>query len=132
MKRLVRTAVLAMLLATACTPKEEAPAAETAPAPAAAPAPAPAPDTRVAAMTMICGNENFRVAFEETRAVVVNADGGNTELPLLPPTPDSEPGLSTYTNGMMTFAKSGGGDTPTVIRFARGRMAFQDCAIAQN
>jgi len=32
----------------------------------------------------------------------------------------------------MSFAKSGGGDTPTVIRFARGRMAWQDCAIAVN
>jgi hypothetical protein len=136
MNRLIFAAALSGLLAVACAPKEGAPPAETTSAPATAPAPAaapsPAPDTRVATMTMICGAESLRVAFEETRAVVVNADGGNTELALLPPTPDSEPGVSTYTNGTMTFAKSGRGDSPAVIRFARGRMAFQDCAIAQN
>jgi hypothetical protein len=37
-----------------------------------------------------------------------------------------------YTDGKMTFTKQGGGDTPTVIKYAQARMAFQDCAIAQN
>jgi hypothetical protein len=137
MKRRVLTAAVSGLLTLACAPKEETPPAEpAAPAspaePSPAPAAAPAPDTRVAAMQLSCGGESFRVAFEDARAVVVNADGSNTDLPLLPPTPSSEPGVSTYTNGAMTFAKSGGGDTPTVVRFARGRMAFQYCAIAQN
>lgn len=138
MKRLALA--VSVLVLAACAPKEEAPAATT-PAPAAsvepaAPPPAaeptPAPDTRVAAMNLMCSGEPFRVAFEDTRAVILNADGSNTELPKLEPSATSEPGVTTYTNGPLTFAKSGGGDTPTVIRFARGRMAFQDCAIAQN
>jgi streptogramin lyase len=137
MKRLVLAA--SVLVLAACAPKEEAPAenppapaAATEPAPSPAVEPAPAPDTRVAAMNLICGGDPFRVAFEDTRAVVLNADGSNTDLPKLEPSATSEPGVTTYTNGTMTFAKSGGGDTSTVIRFARGRMAFQDCAIAQN
>jgi streptogramin lyase len=92
----------------------------------------PAPDSRVAAMQLSCGAESFRVAFEDVRAVVINEDGSNSQLTLLEPSADSEPGVSVYTDGMMTFAKSGGGDTATVIRFARGRMAFTDCAIAVN
>jgi hypothetical protein len=136
MKRLIVPAAICGLLLVACTPKEPATAPEPAtpvtPAPAAAPAASPAPDARIGTLQLSCGGESFRVAFEEARAVVVNADGSNTDLPLLPPSPSSEPGVATYTNGAMTFAKSGGGDTPTVIRFARGRMAFQDCAIAQN
>lgn len=111
------------------TPTSEPAPTPTEPAPAAA---APTPDTRIGTMQLSCGGQNIRVAFEETRAVLVNEDGSNTDLSLLPPTPASEPGVSTYTNGAMTLAKSGGGDTPTVIRFARGRMAFQDCTIAQN
>lgn len=136
MKRLAFAA--SVLALAACAPKEEAPAeqppapAATEPTPAPAAEPAPAPDTRVAAMNMMCGGEPFRVAFEDARAVVLNADGSNTDLPKLEPSATSEPGVTTYTNGTMTFAKSGGGDTPTVIRFARGRMAPQDCAIAQN
>ena len=83
-------------------------------------------------MNLRCGDESFRVAFEDTRAVVVNPDGGNTELAKLAPNTNSAPGVDTFTNGMMTFTRQGGQDTPTVIKFARGRMAFQDCAIAQN
>jgi hypothetical protein len=136
MKRLVLSG--SVLVLAACAPKEDSPAeAPAAPAAATEPAPSPAiasatPDTRVSAMNLMCGGEPFRVAFEESRAVVLNADGSNTELQELEPPAASEPGVATYTNGTMTFAKSGGGDTPTVIRFARGRMAFQECAIAQN
>ncbi len=95
-------------------------------------APLPAPDTRVAAMNMVCGGDTFRVAFEDQRAVLVNDDGSNTELPLLPPDANAAPGVSIYTNGKISFYKSGGGDTQTVVRFARGKMAPQDCAIAVN
>jgi hypothetical protein len=135
-------AAAAALLFSACggesTPVEPAAAAPVEPAPeAAAPDPTALPTPaaeggRVGAMNLLCGGATFRVAFEDARAVVVNDDGSNNELALLPAGANAAPGVSTYTDGKMTFAKSGGGDTPTVIRFARGKMAFEDCNIAQN
>ncbi len=143
MLRLVLIAAVSSVLAVACAPKEEAPppaaevpaGSQAAPVsdPASAPTPAaPAPETRMGTMQVSCGGESFRVAFEDTRAVVVNADGSNTELTRLEPQPGAPAGVVTYTNGMMTFTKEGGKDTATVVKYARGRMAFQDCAIAQN
>jgi hypothetical protein len=64
--------------------------------------------------------------------VVVNADGSNTELARNIPADMPMSGQALYTDGKLTFTKEGGGDKPTIIKFARGRMAFQDCAIAQN
>jgi hypothetical protein len=141
--RLVLMTAFAVATLAACNPQTQAipadagdtpPAAETPAEPAPPPSEtvAPAPDARIGTMNLMCGGESFRVAFLDTQATVVNADGSNTDLPLLAPDANAAPGVSTYTNGTMTFAKSGGGDTATVIRFARGRMAFQDCAIAQN
>lgn len=139
MTRILLVSTFGMLLGACGGPS--APSTEGAPAPAteapsgpveAAAPDTPMPDARVAALNLRCGNENFRVAFEDTRAVLVNDDGSNTELAKLEPGPTSEPGITTYTDGKLTFAKSGGGDSPTVVRFAHGRMALQDCAIAVN
>ncbi len=118
------------------TPVANEPAPETAEAPETAP-PTPAiADTgggRVGTMNLMCGGESFRVAFLDTHAAIVSEDGTQTiELPMLPAGATSEPGVAVYSNGMQQFAKSGGGDTPTVIRYAKARMAWQDCAIAQN
>ncbi len=88
--------------------------------------------SRVAPMQLSCAGQSFRVAFEDARAVIVGEDGQNTELPVLAASPASEPGVTVFTNGMLSFSRQGGQDSPTVIRFARGRMAWQDCAIAQN
>lgn len=141
-KGLAVIGVLAML--AGCSEPAETPAAATpvTPTPPAVETPAVEPASpplaatdaagRMGALQLSCGGESFRVAFEDTRAVLVNADGGNTELVLFPADANAAPGVSTYTDGKLTFAKSGGGDTPTLIRFARGRMAFQDCAIAVN
>jgi hypothetical protein len=138
MTRLVFVAAFSGLLIAACSPKEATPSAEPpvsagqpVPQPAAEPA-TPTLDTRMAAMNLMCGGESFRVAFEDSRAVVVNADGSNIELARLPADANSAPGIDTFTNGMMTFTKQGGGDTATIIKYAKGRVAFQDCAIAQN
>jgi hypothetical protein len=134
-------ALSAAALLAACGGGEPAPATPIEPAPAAlepasAPepaAPTPMPDTRIGAINVMCGQEQFRVAFLETHAAVISADGASSiELPLLAADTNSAPGVVTYTDGKMTFARSGGGDTASVIRFARGRMAFQACAIAQN
>ncbi len=139
MRLVIATAMSALLLAACGGGEPAAPVPPTAPvdvAPAAEPAPPMLGDTsggRIGTINLNCGGETFRVAFLDTHAALVSADGASTvELPKLESGPTSEPGVDTYTDGMQTFAKSGGGDTPTVIRFARGRMAFTDCAIAQN
>lgn len=144
MTRLFAATAAAALLLVACggetapaAPVEPTPPAETmppetaAPDPTALPLPAAGP-SGVAAMNMLCGGATFRVAFVDTHAEVINDDGTITNLPVLALDANAAPGVTTYTDGKMTFAKSGGGDTATVIRFARGRMAFEDCAIAQN
>lgn len=142
MKRLT-VAIASVALLTACGGGEPAsdtaaktPVAETlpetAPDPTALPPPEPAQAERIGAMNLSCGGEQFRVAFVDSTATLVNDDGSNTDLPLLAAGPDTEPGVQVFTDGKISFARKGGGDTPTAIRFARGRMAWQDCAIAQN
>lgn len=119
------TAAAAFLLAACVAPEAAAPDLTALPLPATGP-------SGVAAVNLLCGGATFRVAFVDDHAEVMNDDGTTTNLPMLAPDANAAPGVTTYTDGKMTFAKSGGGDTQTVIRFARGRMAFQDCAIAQN
>lgn len=143
MARLFTSAAAAAVLLAACG-GETAPAAPVEPAAAVEAAPetaAPDPTTLplpaagpsgAAVINLLCGGATFRVAFVDTHAEVINDDGTTTNLPVLAADANAEPGVTTYTDGKMTFAKSGGGDAQTVIRFARGRMAFQDCAIAQN
>lgn len=135
--RLVIGTAMSVCLLAACGGGE--PAAPVAPTPAVAPAPAPEPPAmpadsgRIGTMNLSCGGETFRVAFLETHAAIVSADATQTtELPVLPEGPTSEPGVTVYSDGMQQFAKSGGGDTPTLIRYAKGRMAWQECAIAVN
>lgn len=143
MSRLFLATAIATLLLAACGGEApSAPAESEAAAPVEPTPPAVAPDPTAlttpaqagnpVAMNLLCGGATFRVAFEEARAVVYNDDGTQTELPALAPDANTEPGVSIFTDAKMTFAKSGGGDTPTLIRFARGRMAFQDCNIAVN
>ena len=139
MRAVLSTTIAALLLA-ACGGGEPAPivpavTSEPAPVemPAEAPPPLAVPEGRIGTMNLTCGGESFRVAFLDTHAAIVSADGATTiELPKLRPSATSAPGVTTYTDGKQTFARSGGGDTATVIRYAVGRMAFQDCAIAQN
>ena len=140
--RVVIATAMSVLLLAACGGGEPAapavPAEPTAPVETPAPTPESTPanapsDGRIGTMNLNCGGESFRVAFLETHAAIVSADGTQTiELPVLPAGPTSEPGVTVYSNGMQQFAKSGGGDTQTVIRYAKGRMAWQDCAIAVN
>lgn len=128
MIRLFAATASAALLMSACSGAMPAPVAPIAPA-AAPPA---AGVVTVAAMNLMCGGTSFRVSFQKTQAEVINDDGTTISLPLLAPAADAEPGVATYTDGRMTFVKSGGRETSTVVRFARGRMAFQNCAIAQH
>jgi hypothetical protein len=131
---------LAAAVVLAACEKPETPAAEPVPpvsemvasAPEGVPAASPTPDTRTAALQLSCDGDSFRVAFEDARAVVVTVDGGSTELARLDVQPAAPVGVATYTNGMITFTREGGQGAATVIRYAKGRMAFQDCAIGQN
>ena len=137
---MIRTVMISLagaLALAACGGEPETPVVtDPVPEPAAAPEPATPPplaDARIGTMNLMCGGESFRVAFLDTHAAIVSADGASTvELPVLPAGPTSEPGVTVYSDGMQQFAKSGGMDTPTVIRYAKARMAWQDCAIAQN
>ncbi len=109
-------------------------AEEAAPMPTATPpvaAALPGPDRRVAAW-ISCAVVTHSVSLSRISAVLINDDGGNTDLPLLPPDANAAPGVSTYTDGMISFYKSGGGETATIVRFVRGRTALQDCSIDVN
>lgn len=138
MRAVIATAMSVLLLA-ACGGEPAAPIGPVEPTPPETTAPAPETPPpaivgdRIGAMNLMCGGESFRVAFLDTHAAIISEDGASTvELAKLEPGPSSEPGVTTYTDGKQTFAKSGGGETPTVIRYAKGKMAFQDCAIAVN
>ena len=139
--RTVLISLGAALALAACGGEPETPVAND-PAPQTAAAPETTPPTpaiadtgggRIGTMNLMCGGESFRVAFLDTHAASVSAAGTQTtELPVLPAGDTSEPGVTVYSDGMQQFAKAGGMDTPTVIRYAKARMAWQDCAIAQN
>lgn len=130
MKRLILPAVASGLVLAACANQSSTQADLS--ASAGPELPARAPDVRVGTIQLACGGESFRVAFEPARAVVVNTDGSNTELQKLEAQPDSPPDVTTYTNGMITFTRQAAPGKPVAIRYARGRMALQDCSTAQN
>jgi hypothetical protein len=111
--------LVSVLALAACGGEPTTPAAEEpTPAPVVA-EPAPVSDARIGTMQLSCAGESFRVAFLDTHAAIVSEDGAQTtELPVLPAGPTSEPGVTVYSDGTQQFAKSGGGDTPTVIRYA--------------
>lgn len=128
-------ALAALLFASACG-EGEPPA--TAPEPVAeAPPPAATPDPTMlptpqqdTAMTVTCGGQPYGLSFGEFAATLTYDDGAKAELPMQPATADSEPGITVFSDGKVSIARSG--DTPAVIRFARARMAWEDCAVSQN
>ena len=135
MNRQLVSALALMCLASACGGGEpETPAAEAhtdAPA-AAAPDPTMLPTPQqnaVAATSVTCDGQPYKVAFNDFSATLTYDDGTTQELPVQPPTADSEPGVTVYTDNNISFSKSGGGEKPETIRFARGRLAWQDCAL---
>jgi hypothetical protein len=133
--QILAPAIAALMLAAACgenapAAPDPAPTAET-PPPAATPdptmLPTPQQDT---AMTVTCGGQPYGLSFGEFAATLTYDDGTTAELAMQPPTADSEPGVTVFSDGKVSIARSG--DTPAVIRFARARAAWEDCAISQN
>ena len=76
--------------------------------------------------TYRCGDETYRLAFEEGMAYVTLPDGTAVSLARLKQN-DEAATRRTYTNGRMTFIEVKQGAVPEVL-FARGRMALQRCA----
>ncbi|HTV01848.1 MAG TPA: hypothetical protein VMF13_14970 [Luteitalea sp.] len=75
--------------------------------------------------TWQCGDDTYKVAFEEGTAYVTMPDGGSITLPRLRGG-DQPPSRRTYTNGRLTFVEVRQGATPDVL-VARGRMAHVRC-----
>ena len=139
--RLVIGTAMAVCLLAACGGGEPATTTETAestpteandPSPDPTALPTPAQAQTPSALSLSCGGESFSVAFLENSATLVNDDGSHTELQMLAAGPTSEPGVATYTDGKISFARSGAGDAPGAIRFARGKMAWEDCVVEET
>jgi hypothetical protein len=81
-------------------------------------------------MMLRCGSEQFRVSFGSDSARVAFPDGTHLELMNLNAGGDPEEPRQ-YTNGRMTFIQTFEGPDRGV-KYARGRMAFIPCNIAQN
>lgn len=79
-------------------------------------------------IVMRCGAEQLRVRLTSEGAEVVLEDGSTVTLPKLPAQAGET--TETYTNGRMTLVRTT--EAPHSFRFARGRMAFMTCAVAQN
>jgi len=73
-----------------------------------------------------CGDETFRIAFEEGRAYVTLTDGSLMTLDRLKTAGDPE-SPRTFTNGRLTFVQATEGAQGPRVQFARGRMAPAPC-----
>lgn len=134
MNRMIVLGVVTAMLAAcgngeATGPAPEVPAAA---APDATMLPTPQQNA-VAATGLTCDGQPYKVAFNDFSAVVTYDDGATQELPLQPAAADSEPGVKVYTDGKISFARSGGMDSadgkPETIRFARGTLTWQECTL---
>jgi hypothetical protein len=76
--------------------------------------------------TYRCGNDTFRVAFEEGRAFVTLPDRSLVTLQRQNPGGDSE-AARTFSDGRLTFTQETNGTGGPRVLFARGRMAPTLC-----
>jgi hypothetical protein len=80
---------------------------------------------------MSCGGETFKVDFGDKAANVTSSDKSSASLPLLE-RPSAAGAAKVYTNGVMTFTRLEPAGAAPIIKFARGRMAFEDCQLAAS
>lgn len=136
---ILASVLAAAVLASACGEGEPGdaasePAAQAPPA-AAAPDPTMLPTPQqsgAGAMTVTCGGQPYGLSFGEFEATLTYDDGATAALAMQQPGADSEPGATVFSDGKVSIARSGGGDAPTLIRFARARMAWEDCTVSAN
>lgn len=87
------------------------------------------PGVRQAALNFQCGGDSIRVAFvDEAHATLINDDGSNTDLPKLPADANSTTGVDVFSSGKVTITHHVANDGSQVVKFARGKMALQDCS----
>ena len=77
--------------------------------------------------TYRCGNETFRVAFEEQRAYITMPDSSLLTLRRLADGRDPEQ-PRTFSDGRMTFVQETEGTGGPRVLFARGRMVPAECS----
>jgi hypothetical protein len=75
-----------------------------------------------------CGDETYKVAFEEGQAFVTLPDGSVTTLKRLPAGGRAAQPLQ-FTNGRLTFFLDGAAAATSRVTFARGRMAPLPCTL---
>jgi hypothetical protein len=80
---------------------------------------------------LVCGADTFKVDFGDRAATVTSSDGSSANLARLEQ-PAAAGTATVYTNGLMTFTRLETPGAAPVIKFARGKMAFQECRMAAS
>jgi hypothetical protein len=80
---------------------------------------------------LVCGSDTFKVDFGDKAATVWLADKSSASLSKLEQ-PAAAGRATVYTNGAMTFTRLETPGAPPVIKFARGKMAFEECRMAAS
>jgi hypothetical protein len=80
---------------------------------------------------LTCGGDTFKVDFGDKAAAVTSSDKTSASLPKLEQ-PGAAGAAAVYTNGVVTFTRLEAPGKAPVIKFARGRMAFEECRMAAS
>jgi hypothetical protein len=79
-----------------------------------------------AGTSLTCGGETFKVDFGNSAATVALPDNTSANLPKLEQ-PQAAGAATVYSDGHMTFTRLETAGLPPLVKFARGKMAFQEC-----
>jgi hypothetical protein len=79
-----------------------------------------------AGTSLTCSGETFKIDFGDKAATVMLPDNTSANLPKLEQ-PQAAGAATVYSNGRMTFTRLETAGLPPLVKFARGKMAFQEC-----